>query len=90
MKGERQKSEKEKKTAGDRMEGAGLLQSLLMAVALVVNTCSLSLLYINIHWEKSPYHYTHAVPFSFILSYSTTHSISISWFSVKKADLETH
>jgi len=49
MKGERQKSEKEKKTAGDRTEGAGLLQSLLMAVALVVNTCSLSLLYINIH-----------------------------------------
>lgn len=33
MKGERQKCEKEKRTAGDRTEGAGLLQSLLMAVA---------------------------------------------------------
>lgn len=43
MKRERQKCEKEKRTAGDRTEGAGLLQSLLMAAAWVVNTCSHSL-----------------------------------------------
>jgi len=79
MKGERQKSEKEKKTAGDRTEGAGLLQSLLMAVALVV-----SLLYINIHWEKSPIiTYTQKLSLSFSLIPPRTPSVSHG-FQLKK------
>lgn len=43
MRGDKQKREEEKRTAGDRTEGVGLLQSLLMAVAEEVNICSHSL-----------------------------------------------
>lgn len=43
MRGDKQKSKEEKRTAGDRTEGVGLLQSVLMAVAGGVNICSHSL-----------------------------------------------